>query len=189
VMAFLLCVHPYAFVGFEMRLKVLRFLTIFLFNAVFPAFAVFLMWRLQLFVQSVYLRTAKERIVPYVIAMIFYWWTCHVFKNLPDTPPVAVHFLFGSFLALFGSWMCNIYFKVSMHAVAMGGALLFFLLFSFGDSYTSGLYLSTTLLLTGLVCTARLVVSGHSPFEVYAGLFVGMLGQFIAWYWLGGGIV
>ena len=180
VMAFLIYVHPYAFTGFDPRIKMFRLLNVFLCNAAFPSFAVFLLWRLQ-FIGSMHLRTVKERIIPYIIAMIFYWWTWNVYKNLPDSPPVSVHFLLGAFLALCGGWMCNIYFKISMHAIAVGGALMFFFLFSFNDSYASGLYLSLVTLVTGLVCTSRLVTDDHSPFELYAGLFIGMLAQYVAW--------
>lgn len=180
VMAFLLFVHPSAFLGVDDRQKVLRFLHVFIFDALFPAFSVFLLWRLN-FITSIYLRTVKERIIPYIIAMIFYWWTWNIFKHLSDIPPVAVHFSLGAFLALCGAWMCNIYFKISMHTVAVGGALMFFFLLSFNDAYASGLYLSLALLVTGLVCTARLLVGAHTLFEIYAGLFVGLLAQWVAW--------
>jgi hypothetical protein len=139
------------------------------------------MWKLKLVLQSVYLKTTKERIIPYVIAMIFYWWVWNVAKNLPDTPPVVIQFLLGTFLAVCGAWMCNIYFKISMHAVAAGGLMVFFILFSFADSYASGAYLSLAILTTGVICTSRFIVSDHSAFEIYAGLFIGMLAQFVAW--------
>jgi hypothetical protein len=181
VMYFLLFIHPYAFAGLPHSRKVFKLITVFLSTAFLPAFAVFLMWRLRLFLDSIYLRTAKERIVPYLIAMIFYWWAWHVFANIPDNPTVSVRFLLGSFLAVCGVWFCNIYFKISMHATAMGGMVMFLLLFSFIDSYASGLYLSVAFLAAGIVCTARFFVSDHSPFEIYAGLFIGALSQFIAW--------
>jgi hypothetical protein len=180
VMGFLIFFHPSAFVGIENRLKVLRFVHVFVFDALFPAFSVFLLWRLQ-FISSIHLRTVKERILPYIIAMIFYWWTWNVFRNLSDVPPVAVHFSLGAFLALCGAWMCNIYFKISMHTVAVGGALMFFFLLSFSDDYASGLYLSLALLVTGLVSTARLLIGTHTLFQIWSGLFVGLLAQWIAW--------
>ena len=181
VIGFLIFFHPYAFAGLDPTQKVYRFLTIFVFNSLFPLFSVFLLWRLQLGVQSMHLRTMKERIIPYTIAMIFYWWTWHVYANLPDIPPVAIHFLLGAFLAVCGAWIFNIYFKISMHAIAVGGLAMFFFLFSFRDAYASGLYLSVALLITGAVCTARLVNSEHSAFEVWAGLLVGLLVQWIGW--------
>ena len=180
VMAFLIFFHPYAFTGFAHRIKVFRFLNIALCDALFPAFAVFLLWRLG-FIKSMHLRTEKERIIPYIIAMIFYWWTWNVYKNLPDSPAISIHFLLGAFLALCGGWICNIYFKISMHGIAVGGALMFFILFSFTDGYASGLYLSIAVLAAGLVATARLLTGDHKPFEVYAGLFIGLLAQYIAW--------
>ena len=76
--------------------------------------------------------------VGFIVAMIFYWWTRYVFRNLPDIPPVAVHFLLGAFLAVCGAWMCNIFYKMSMHAVAMGGLIVLFLIRS-RDAYVSGL--------------------------------------------------
>ncbi len=184
VIGFLIFFHPYAFAGVDPTIKVFRFLNIFVYNSLFPLFAVFLLWRLQLGVQSMQLRTMKERIIPYTIAMIFYWWTWHVYANLPDIPPippVAIHFLLGAFLGVCGAWIFNIYFKISMHAIAVGGLTMFFFLFSFQDTYASGLYLSVVVLITGAVCTARLVLSDHSPFEVWAGLITGLLLQWIAW--------
>ena len=68
-----------------------------------------------------------------------------------------------------------------MHSTAMGSALMFFLLFSFSDGYASGLYLSIVVLATGLVCTARLIVSDHSSFQIWSGLFIGMLSQLVSW--------
>jgi hypothetical protein len=180
VMGFLIFFHPYAYNGFDPRTRLFRFLNIVLCNAAFPAFSVFLLWRLK-FIQSIFLRTVKERIIPYIIAMIFYWWTWQLSRNLPDIPSTAIHFMLGSFLALVGAFLCNIYYKISMHATAMGGALMFFFLFSFSDEYASGLYLSVVVLLTGVVCTARLIVSDHTRWDVWSGLFIGMLAQYVAW--------
>jgi hypothetical protein len=70
-----------------------------------------------------------------------------------------------------------------MHTVAIGSAFLFFFLFSFTDDYASGLYLSIVILVAGLVATSRLLVSAHSNFEIWSGLFIGMLGQLLGWYW------
>lgn len=181
VIGFLIFFHPYAFAGFDPTTKVFRFLTILVYNSLFPLFAVFLLWRLKLGVQSMQLHTMRERIIPYLIAMIFYWWTWHVYANLPDIPPVAIHFLLGAFLAVCGAWIFNIYFKISMHAIAVGGLTMFFFLFSFRDAYASGLYLSAALLVTGGVCTARFLCSDHTPFEIWSGLFTGLLVQWIAW--------
>lgn len=182
VMAFLIFGHPMAYAAFDHKARVLRFLMILFYNVLFPLIAVFIMWRLDLFVKSMFLRTEKERIVPYLIAMIFYFWTWYLFKNFPDTPPAARHFVTGSFLALCGAFLCNIYYKISIHLVALGSALMFFFLFSFTDDYASGLFLSIAVLITGIVATSRLLVGAHTSFDVWSGFVIGMLAQLVGWY-------
>src|SRR3954463_15015449 len=64
VAAYLIYLHPYAFAVFDPRQKFLRLLSVFVITVFFPAFTVFLLWRLQ-FAESVQLRSQKERIIPY----------------------------------------------------------------------------------------------------------------------------
>ena len=180
IVAFFVFLHPSVFTGFDHQTMMFRLITVLLFTTVFPVFAVFLCWRLKL-IKSIYLYTSRDRIIPYIIVMFFYWWTFYVFNNLPDSPPPVKHLLLGCFLAVCGGWLCNIYFKISMHGIAMGGLLMFFLLFVFTDSYASGLYLSVAVLITGIVLTARFIVSDHRPAEIYAGLIIGAISQLIGW--------
>ncbi len=179
--AFLLYVHPYVFSGFPAGLKFFRMVSVIFNTAFVPMFAVFLMWRLKL-VESMYLRTQKDRIIPLIIATIFYFWIMYVSKNLPENPEIFSTFLKGSFIAVCLTWFCNIFFKISMHAVAMGAVTVFFIIFSFIDDQASGLYLSIVILLTGLVTTARLIVSDHSAKEIYWGLIFGALAQLVGFY-------
>lgn len=182
VMAFLIFVHPYAFSALDQKQKVMRLITVILCNTFLPLFAIFLLWRLQL-IKSPMLRSERDRIIPYIIAMIFYFWSAYVFKHLSDSSPLAIHFLGGAFLAVVGAWICNIYFKVSMHAIALAGATMFFCLLGLNDEFGSGLYIALALLITGIVCTSRLVLSAHSSFEIWSGIFVGLLAQYAAWTW------
>jgi hypothetical protein len=180
IIALLVFVHPLLFAGFEGRFKLFRLIAVFFSTAFLPVFSIFLLWRLR-FIPSMFLRSSKDRIIPYIIVMVFYFWIWYVFNNQPENPAITVHLLLGAFLAICGGWFCNIYFKISLHAIAMGGLLVFALLFSFTDTYASGLYLSAAVLIAGIVCTSRLIVSDHSPFQVYSGLLMGALTQYIAW--------
>lgn len=179
IAAFLIYVHPYAFAGFDDKMKLMRLASVIVSTALLPAFSVFLLWRLD-FISSIYLRTQRERIVPYAIAMIFYFWVWYVFRNLSDSPMAIKDFLLGVFLAVCGSWMANILFKVSMHGTAVGGMAMFLLLQSLKDPMMGGSFLAMGLFIAGLVCTARLIVGSHSRHEVYFGLFVGAVAQLAA---------
>jgi hypothetical protein len=180
VMWFLIFVHPSEFSGFDHTQKVFRLASVFFSSCFLPIFSVFLCSRLGL-VHSMYLRSTRDRIIPFAIVMIFYFWIWYVFKNQPENPAPAVKFLLGCFLAICGGWMANIYFKISIHSIAAGGLLAFSILFTLNEPYPSGTYLSLAVLIAGLICTARFLVSDHSSKEIYSGLLVGALAQCIAW--------
>jgi hypothetical protein len=180
VLAFLIYIHPAAFEGLDSQIKNMRMLSMILFTLFFPAFSLFLAWRLKL-IKNLKLENRQDRLVGFIVTMFFYFWASYVFRNLPDTPPIAAHFVLGTFLAVCAAWMCTIFYKISLHAVAMGGLIAFFILFSMEDPFTSGLYLTIPILIAGIVCSSRLILGAHNYFEMVTGLFVGMLTQAIAW--------
>jgi hypothetical protein len=180
VMAFLMYVHPSAFVGVDDHTRILRLSSTILFTLIYPGIIIFLAWRLKL-VRSITLNNRQDRIVGFLITMFFYWWTWNVFRNLADMPPEAVHFVFGAFLTICGGWMCNIFFKISMHALAVGGVCGFFIFFGMHDAFATGIYLIIPVFIAGLVCSARLILAQHTPFEIYIGLLIGVIAQWIPW--------
>lgn len=179
VTAFLVFIDPYTFAGYNIKFRLFRLIFVLFNTAVIPGFAVFLMWRLKL-IQSMQLRTQKERIIPYAAAMIFFFWAWYVAHKQKDNPQPFIDFLLGSFLAVCAAWFLNIVNKISMHAIGVGGLLMFFLLHAFGQQDVTGIYFSFAVLIAGIVCTARLIVSDHSQPEIYLGLIAGALCQVIA---------
>jgi hypothetical protein len=124
VFAFLIYIHPAVFEGVDSHTRNLRMFSMVLFTIFFPAVSLFLAWRLKL-INGLSLENRQDRLVGFIVTMFFYFWASYVFRNLSDTPPVAAHFVLGTFLAVCGAWMCTIFYKVSLHAVAMGGLISF----------------------------------------------------------------
>jgi len=181
VFIFLMYQVPYEFAGItDYQLK-LRLFSIFWLTAFFPAFAVFLLWRLK-FSESIFLRTQKERIVPYIITMFFYWWMYYLSRNFSDQPGVLKFFYMGIFIATVLGLILNNYYKISLHAMGVGGAMAAIILFAMYYQVPLGVSISIATLITGVVCTSRFLVSDHTNKEIYAGLFVGIGSQLIA-YW------
>jgi len=183
VFIFLIFQFPYEFAGItEYQLK-LRLFSIFWLTAFFPAFAVFLLWRLK-FSDSIFLRTQKERIVPYIITMFFYWWMYYLSRNFTDQPVVLKFFYMGIFLATVFGLVLNNYFKISLHAMGVGGAMAAIILFAMYYQMPLGVSMSVATLIAGIVCTSRFLVSDHTNKEIYTGLFVGVGCQLIAYYFV-----
>lgn len=179
ITCFLVFIHPLLFAGYDEGARLRLVATVFVNLTLLPAVTVFLCWRLK-FINSLQMNTQKERIIPLAAAMIFYFWCWFVLKNFNEIPPFLKQFLLGSFITIIGGWLANIYFKVSLHALAMGGMVIFITLLVFGIEGGSAYWLAAALFVAGAVCSARLILSSHASFEIYAGFFIGVLSQLIA---------
>ncbi len=179
---FLLYVHPLLFAGYQPGAKLRLMGTVFVNLSLLPAVTVFLCRRLG-FVDTIFMNTQKERIIPLAAAMIFYFWCWFVLRNFTEIPELFRQFLLGTFITIIMAWMANIYFKISLHALAMGGLFSFMLLVVYTFEGGSAAYVLVAALVAGLVCTARLLLGVHRPFEVYAGFVLGGLSQVLA-VWL-----
>jgi hypothetical protein len=177
---FLVFLHPSYFSGFTLYEKYKLLFTTILNTVFFPAFAVLLMKGLG-FIKSVFLRTQQDRIGPYLSSMIFYFWTAWVFfKTDMQLALILPSFMTGVFLTTVAGLLSNIYFKISMHAMGMGGLLGLFLIIMLYNTMLMTWPLCIAILITGLVCTSRLIVSSHTPKEIYRGLFMGLFCQLAA---------
>lgn len=185
VVLFSVYVHPYLFVGMSTGDKLRVTMMAALMFTFFPLVTTGLLKALG-FIQSVYLKEQKDRIIPLVACGVFYFWIAYIWWNSNKIsesffiPPRLVAFAMATFI---GSWlalMINIKIKISLHAVAMGAMLAFIFGLAFSGSLPFGLWISAALLMTGLVCTARFIASDHRPIEVYGGLLAGIVSVFAA---------
>lgn len=178
---FLAYIQPGYFTGISPHDKFLIIIQVG-FNTIFyPALTILLLKALG-FIKSIFLKTQRERIIPYIATNIFYFWMFLVFHNQAEVPVILTSFMFGVFLASSAALIANIYFKISMHALGVGSlcGLILIIIFS-GFSYAIFLMAMLFFIITGLVCTSRMIVSDHKPFEIYSGLIISVLCQLIAY--------
>lgn len=180
---YLMQVLPFEFVGITEWQLTLRLFSVFWLTAFFPAFAVFLMWRLKLS-ESIFLRTQKERIIPYVITMFFYWWMYYLSRNFTDQPLALKFFYFGIFIATALGLIINNFMKISLHAMGVGGLLTAVILVGLHYSIDNAIWTLLVIIITALVMSARMIVSDHSKQELILGLFIGLLTQVMAYFWV-----
>ena len=180
--AYLIFVHPLYFVGFSEKEKMLKLLAVINNNFFFPLLVVALLRALG-FNKSVLLKTQKERIVPYLASITFFFWTYYVFKNQPETPRVIVYMCRGMFFASSVALVLNNYYKISMHGIGVGGIIGLMALTLVDGTLYSGIPFMVAIFVTGLVVTARKIVSDHQWFDIITGFLLGFLCQFVA-LWL-----
>jgi len=133
------------------------------------------------FIKNLEMETTKERIIPYSFTFIFYVFTLFMLRKAP-VPPLIFKFIIGAALSVLLAFIINFKWKISAHAIGVGGLI--------GALIFSSIILETNLILfvvfaflaSGLVISARLVLKSHTPIQVYAGFLLGVLCQFFAIY-------
>ncbi len=176
---FLAFVHPSYFAGYGTGQKYLLLVRITINMVFFPLITVLLLKGVG-FIDSVFLKTKKDRIIPYIACGIFFFWVYLVFRNQPEIPSILTSFVFAVFISSSAALMANIYFKISMHAIGVGGIIGLFIVIMLQNNMLMTVPLSVAFLITGLVCTSRMIVSDHSPKEIYTGLLMGIACQLVA---------
>jgi hypothetical protein len=135
------------------------------------------------FIKSIYLKDVKERVIPLIGIMVFYFWPYLVAKNVHG-PTLAQIFLLGNFWGIVVVFMMTIFFKISMHTSALGSLLGLLMVMTL---YAQSFFIAPSLLLLGatlLVVWARKALAAHSNKELYLGCIFGIIAQLAAYWYL-----
>ncbi len=175
---FLFGVHSFVKV-FQHQVNTMLFIWLAIFSFAVPMLAIFMMRALG-FVSSMSMPKRMERIGPYIVVGFLYMIIFVNFNNNPGVPGELRLFSLGATIGLFMAFFINLFTKISMHTVGMGG-LAAMVLIAISRSYVSNEYVFVlTLFACGLVGTARLMLSAHEPADVYGGYFIGVLSVIVA---------
>lgn len=121
----------------------------------------------------------KERVVPYLI-FITSVLVCLFFMYKMLMPFWLLAMLIGACLALIIALCINFFWKISAHALGIGGLLG-------GIMGVARIHMINpygafilVLLIAGLVGTSRIFLKRHTPMQVYAGFCLGFICTFVA---------
>lgn len=179
--AYLIYGDPDLLSGFAEKDKMLKLMTVINNNVFFPLLVVVLLKALG-FNKSIFLHTQKERIVPYIASITFFFWTYYIFKGQPEIPRALVYMCRGLFFSASAALLLNNYFKISMHGMGVGGFMgLIVLLRMQGESIPVYIFI-LILIITAAVLQARKIVSDHQWGDLLVGFTVGFLAQLITFW-------
>ena len=179
VIGFLLFVQPYLTYDIAPKAKILVFLQGFINFTFFPIISILLLKKLGL-IKSFYLKEQRDRIIPFIICNIWYFWIWYVWRTLDYLAPEFAIYAMSIFIVSALGLLANIYIKISMHMMAAGATLAFFIYLSFNNLINFSVYLSIVILLTGIVASARLALKSHTNKELVVGLLVGFISMGIS---------
>ncbi|MCA6378913.1 MAG: hypothetical protein IM606_16645 [Cytophagales bacterium] len=148
---------------------------VFVFTFVLPAVNL-VMLRAFGTIQSLTLQSRKERILPFVFISMFYvLFTFLFYFKLPFSANFEKLMMIVSALVVV-SLLITLFYKISIHSIAMGGGIGILLPLNQVTEQMSLLWPTAfTILATGLVMSSRLLLDAHTPREVMYGSVVGFV--------------
>jgi hypothetical protein len=150
-------------------------ITLFVFGFTFVVPAVnLLLFRYLGSIQSLYLETRQERILPFIFISLMYGSVAFLFYyNLHFSANFNKLMLIVAALVLVAT-VITFFYKVSVHSLAMGGfiGILFPLI-----RFSPALLLPTTFIIAimGVVISSRLLLGAHTPRETLVGGLAGVM--------------
>ncbi|MBK9222352.1 MAG: hypothetical protein IPO16_09540 [Saprospiraceae bacterium] len=191
----LICLKPHLFGALHWQDQSLLLILIFIYTCVVPAIG-FVLLKFTGFVKTFRMEDRMDRFGPLIICAIFYLWLWVNLKSQDQIPKLMIAFILASILSIFLAFALNTKIKVSLHTIAFGAFVTFWIFlrlyhsedgilqFRFLKSGVSGFHVNhligISLVLAGFIGTCRLYLKAHDASELYLGYFVGIFSTILA---------
>jgi hypothetical protein len=158
-----------------MSLKMGLLLLLFLQTFVLPVFSIYALHRFG-FVGDLKMETLEDRRIPYLVTVAIYTFVATFFTlKLKQFPEVGL-IMIGIAFSIASVAVISLYWKISAHAVGVSGMLgaLIGIAIKYGNSNLFYPILGV-ILVAGLLMSARLHLNAHTPAQIIAGSFLGLI--------------
>lgn len=130
-------------------------------------------------ISSLEMQTPRERRLPYLLTALYYVMGYYMIISKIPLPGEISLMILGANLSVVITLILNLFWKVSAHAVAIGGLIGAFMGIGVFSSATNVHVLALLFGLAGIIGYARLKLEAHKPLQVYAGYILGFLCEFL----------
>lgn len=124
-------------------------------------------------VSSIELRQPRERLAPLALTVLAYIIALFLLRRL-GLSVLLLKLLLGGTLVLLAALGITAWWKVSCHAMGIGGLTGFLLWCALSGTMRTSVPLFVAVALSGLLLSARLHLGAHRPAQVYSGYLIGM---------------
>lgn len=157
----------------DQRYSQFIYISVFIFTLLLPAALIPLFYFFGL-TGNFQFSERRERLIPLYLTLIFYLAAYFFIKQLPVSI-VYQRFLFAACLSMIVLTAVCYFWKISAHLTGWGGLTGLILILSLRFHTDLMLILIIAIMFSGIAAYARLVLSAHTPAQVYAGFFLGFL--------------
>ncbi len=152
---------------------------VWLITCMLPMLAIYVLYKLKI-ISHPGLNNRKERYIPYMVTAACYLGASWYLHGI-HAPHWMWMFMVGGAVAAVLSCVVNIWWKISAHAAAMGGLLALLSRIALYGINVIDMWpvLSLAIILTGILCTSRILLQCHTLMQVAAGVVNGFFWVFI----------
>lgn len=115
-----------------------------------------------------------DRVLPLIFSSISFYMGYLILGRILSFPVFQI-FLIASILVQIALVIISLQWKISAHAAAIGGLVGGFFALSIRLQENPIFILILLILISGMVCTSRLILQKHTNSQVYAGFLLGLL--------------
>lgn len=148
---------------------------VFVMTALFPVSSMLMLWRSGA-ISALSMPVREERTLPLLLTLIYFCMAYYLLRKTPNHPATLALFT-SIIMSIAAALLINLRWKISLHTTGIGGlvgmCLALWLLHG-----AQAWYLPLLFLLTGALGTARLLVTDHTPAQIYAGAALGAVATF-----------
>ena len=124
-------------------------------------------------ISSYKMNERTERSLPFATTALFYFATWYMMSNL-GLPGIYYLFILGGCSLIIISLIINLFWKISIHMVGIGGLTGGFIGLHYQMLTDSGMLILILVFLSGLVGFSRLKLNTHNEPQVYVGFVTGV---------------
>ena len=161
---------------YPISIKIFLLGIVFLLTVLMPGATMYLMMRKGA-IHNMELTRRHERVVPYLVFTIGMLGSA-VYLQKMMVPLWLIFPFYGTCLALILALIINFFWKISAHAIGVGGFLGGLMGIAHVHLYNPYWMFILLIIISGLVGTARLILKRHTPMQVYAGFCLGFICTF-----------
>ncbi len=129
-------------------------------------------------IRSLEMESLSERRIPFLSASLLYFFCYYLLIQLPIPKMVGIMVLAAG-LTILIAYFLSFRYKISIHMIGIGG--LAGVLFGLARILNADLLelILITVIVAGLLGTARLSLSAHQPGQVYSGFLIGFATEYL----------
>lgn len=140
---------------------------------ILPAITLLILKKFKV-IESITMEKRSDRFIPLFVMVIFIYATSRFFNGINALALYNFYLICNLMLCVVVFWI-NLFWKISMHGIGWGAFAATLLVMSTMSSILYLPYFILSIILSGIVISARLYLKSHNESQVYIGFIVGFI--------------